>query len=200
MRVSFTIIVVFAGLLLASCDDDADKAAPAAATVSFTAPAVLAGLNLAEDPAQNQDATQRAQQITKQVAAPTSTLAATYLVKGKLIDTIEISAVAGTVADTAAAIKGLSEYAGALDDVAAVDPGPLGGAAQCGFTRSGLISATVCWWADPGSVGVLDIRSVDGTDKRGQFAALRGQVEYTSTAPSPAPSVAASPSAAADAH
>jgi hypothetical protein len=53
------------------------------------------------------------------------------------------------------AFSGLTIGGMQIDGVAAVEPGPLGGEAQCGTADAGGTDIAVCGWADEGSIGIL---------------------------------------------
>jgi hypothetical protein len=68
-----------------------------------------------------------------------------------------------------------------LGDVRTVSAGPLGGAAKCGYTPGlGEDKATMCLWADGGSVGSIwwAFGPIDG--HIAEFTGLRGKIERKS--------------------
>lgn len=183
------IIVLLCGLPLAACSDAAQPP-PVAVTSSLDAPAELAGLPLVSDPDRNTQPLTWLKSIKRTISTPTDTLAATYTEPDVSADVIEIAAVAGPVSEPAASMIGMREFTRGFDDLTPVDPGPLGGAIHCGFSIGGISAITRCFWADPGSIGMLSITSTTATDRRTELVALRAQVQH-STGPQPALSVPA---------
>lgn len=191
------IIVLLCGLALAACSDAAQPhVPPAAVTSSFDAPAELAGLPLVSDPDKYPQPLTWLKWLKGTIGAPTDALAVTYTDQNvradalEIADVIEIAAVAGPVPEPAAAMVGMRQFARGFDDLAPVDPGPLGGAVHCGFSIGGITAITGCFWVDPGSIGMLSIASTTAKDRRADVAALRAQVQH-STGPQPALSIPA---------
>ena len=67
--------------------------------------------------------------------------------------------------------------AGNLTDT---DPGPLGGIAKCGDTKSAGIDMAICVWSDNGSIGMFAMMFKNRADLAKEFVTLRGQVEKKS--------------------
>jgi hypothetical protein len=74
-------------------------------------------------------------------------------------------------------LKGASSGGLTLTDIAPIEPGPLGGTAKCGNGKTSGIDLAVCAWADNGSVGMIAIYWKKVDDIKGDFAALRGEIE-----------------------
>jgi hypothetical protein len=64
-----------------------------------------------------------------------------------------------------------------LTELSTVDPGPLGGTAKCGNGTASGVKVAVCAWADNGSVGLIAAYFKTADELKGDFVALRGQVE-----------------------
>ncbi|MEU4691586.1 hypothetical protein [Actinoplanes sp. NPDC023714] len=110
-------------------------------------------------------------------------------------DVVVVSAVARPVASADAALfgalRGLIKGGLAVEGIAPVDPGPLGGAAKCGdAVDADGVGIAVCGWADEGSLGVLMWYFSTADRATTEFVELRGKIE-TRTGPAP---VAAAPS------
>ncbi|MFC3991318.1 hypothetical protein [Actinoplanes siamensis] len=65
----------------------------------------------------------------------------------------------------------------AVDDVAPVGTGSLGGVARCGNSETSGIDLAVCVWSDEGSVGMLVWYHSSATRAKAEFPVLRGQIE-----------------------
>ncbi|MFI1989164.1 hypothetical protein [Actinoplanes sp. NPDC020271] len=65
----------------------------------------------------------------------------------------------------------------AVDDVAEVDPGSLGGSAKCGNSETSGIDLAVCVWSDDGSVGMLVWYYSSAGKAKAEFPKLRAQME-----------------------
>jgi hypothetical protein len=74
-------------------------------------------------------------------------------------------------------LKGASSGGLTLTDIAPIEPGPLGGTAKCGNGKTSGIDLAVCAWADNGSVGMIAVYFKKVDDIKGDFAAMRGEIE-----------------------
>jgi len=96
-----------------------------------------------------------------------------------LRDFIQVAAVSGLVADPQKklddAVRGLSRLT--LNDMAATEPGPLGGDARCGNGWADGVPLGVCLWADGGSVGVVIMYYRSAEQVITEFVGIRGQIE-----------------------
>ncbi|MDI1460153.1 hypothetical protein QEZ54_04150 [Catellatospora sp. KI3] len=63
-----------------------------------------------------------------------------------------------------------------------VEPGPLGGLAQCGQGAVSGVPVAICVWADNGSVGMIMYFAQNFASIKTKFAAERGEVEKKATA------------------
>jgi len=116
--------------------------------------------------------------MKKYVSQPTSTFGEVYTSETSLTDSILISAVTGTVADPTGALDRLFANQRGLQDVRPAEPGHLGGEARCGRSDEAMTyTATICGWADSGSIGMLTILSLEKRDRRDEFGMLRAQVQ-----------------------
>lgn len=68
----------------------------------------------------------------------------------------------------------------AVDDVATVDAGALGGQAKCGNSETSGIDLAVCVWSDDGSVGMLVWYYSSASKAKAEFPKLRAQMEQVS--------------------
>lgn len=76
-------------------------------------------------------------------------------------------------------IKGVSGQL-PLQDLADVDPGPLGGVAKCGSGTTSGIDLGVCVWADRGSSGQFYLYFSSAQDAAKELASVRAVVEQKS--------------------
>jgi hypothetical protein len=67
-----------------------------------------------------------------------------------------------------------------IENLADTEPGPLGGIAKCGDTKTGGVPMAVCLWSDNGSVGMLAMLFKQKADLEKEFVTLRGEVEKKS--------------------
>lgn len=150
---------------------------PKRSPVVFVAPDRLAGLPRSEKFAS--DARETANLMKRYVSDPTSTFGEVYASETSLSDVIQVSAVVGTVTVPGSALDWFFARQQNLQDVRAVDAGPLGGEARCGRSDDEAMVGvyTVCAWADIDKIGALSILSVEKRDRREEFATLRAQVE-----------------------
>jgi hypothetical protein len=74
-------------------------------------------------------------------------------------------------------LKGASSGGLTLTDIAPVEPGPLGGTAKCGNGSAAGTPLAVCAWADNGSVGMIAVYFKTVDQIKGEFVALRGEIE-----------------------
>ncbi|GAA3940274.1 hypothetical protein [Actinoplanes auranticolor] len=115
--------------------------------------------------------------LKRHVFAPTgASVAAAYLDPDDISETVEVSAASGQVADPAATLRMLTANSVTLEDVRPAAPGTPGGVGTCGLSREQQPAvATVCHWAEPGSVGWVTIWSLK--DRRKSFAGIRAQLQ-----------------------
>ncbi|MBX7268303.1 hypothetical protein KIF24_21265 [Micromonospora sp. Llam7] len=158
--------------------DEVGEAVDATRT-RMVAPDTLAGRPKITDPELQQAADDMVRNITSTVQNETSAVGAFY---GDLAaeDLVMIAGASGLMADPQQeldqAITDLSAQLG-LTNVAATDPGPLGGEASCGDGRSDGLPLGVCAWADRGSVGVFVIFFASRADAEAEFTTIRGQIQ-----------------------
>ncbi|MCA2216113.1 hypothetical protein [Jidongwangia harbinensis] len=60
------------------------------------------------------------------------------------------------------------------------DPGPFGGIAKCGDTKSSGVEMAVCVWSDNGSIGLITMLFKGRADLEKEFIGMRGQIERKS--------------------
>ncbi|GHJ46247.1 hypothetical protein Cs7R123_35890 [Catellatospora sp. TT07R-123] len=63
-----------------------------------------------------------------------------------------------------------------------VEPGPLGGVAQCGQGTSDGVPVAICLWSDNGSLGMIMYFGQNYAGIKTKFAAERGEIEKKATA------------------
>jgi hypothetical protein len=79
------------------------------------------------------------------------------------------------------AFRGLTSGGMRINDVAAVEPGPLGGTAQCGTGNTDGTDIAVCGWADEGSIGILMWYHSSAEQVTTEFIKLRAEIETKTT-------------------
>ena len=67
-----------------------------------------------------------------------------------------------------------------LKNLAATDPGPLGGIAQCGDSKTAGVPMAICVWSDNGSIGMFAMLFKEKAALEKEFVAMRGQIEQKS--------------------
>ncbi|MEV4490164.1 hypothetical protein AB0K04_08615 [Micromonospora coxensis] len=183
--------VFLTALLLAGCSRSAESSAQSpgqpkqspALSTRFEAPEQLAGLPRSPDAFTYEQAKHAANLIKRYVSQPTGTFGEVYTSETSLTDSISISAVTGTVANPTEALDRLYATTRDMQDVRPAEPGPLGGEARCGRSDEAMVyTATICGWADSGSIGMLTIKSLEKRDRRDEFGMLRAQVQQAATA------------------
>ncbi|MET8231377.1 hypothetical protein ABZS77_11995 [Micromonospora sp. NPDC005298] len=146
------------------------------------APATLAGRAKNVDPQLQTIADQMITELKAGVQNETSTVGAFYGDPTKQ-DLIMITAVSGVMADPKKeldeAVTGLSGEL-AVNNMAPVEPGPLGGDARCGDGKAEGVPLGVCVWADRGSVGLVVVYFKTAEQVKAEFATIRGQIEQRS--------------------
>jgi hypothetical protein len=170
--------MLISGALLAGCTTPASEPAAGvdgpspAVSVRFEVPEEIDGLPRSPNSDYADMSHLQVEYLKRYVSTPNDTIAEIYAGEG-LSDTIQISAVAGPVADQAKVVDAFFSPR-RINDLRPVEPGALGGVARCGTvpdTTTYLV--TICAWADEGSAGMLSIQSVDMKDRRAEFAKLR---------------------------
>ncbi|MFG2055127.1 hypothetical protein ACGFI9_13940 [Micromonospora sp. NPDC048930] len=143
------------------------------------APATLGGKPKVDDPKLAGAAEQMKTQIKSDVPDATSTVGAFYGDPAKG-DLLMIAGASGLIADPkkelADATKGLSADMG-VANFKPVEPGPLGGEAECGDGETEGVKVGVCVWADRGSLGMILIYDKPAAELEKQFVTMRGQIE-----------------------
>ncbi len=64
-----------------------------------------------------------------------------------------------------------------LAGMTVVEPGPLGGTAQCGIADDGIARYPVCGWADEGSIGILVWYHLTVEQATAELPELRAEIE-----------------------
>jgi len=65
-----------------------------------------------------------------------------------------------------------------LTGTAAVDPGGMGGVAECGVGRTGAVRVTVCGWQDHGTIGLLSLTNRTPQEGAVLLRAMRPALEH----------------------
>ncbi|MFI1195649.1 hypothetical protein ACH4T9_20675 [Micromonospora sp. NPDC020750] len=183
------VLIVLAVVLVLCCGggaitwfavkDDVSDAVEATNT-RVTAPATLAGRPKATQPELQAAAQGMIADMKSAVQNETSTAGAVYGDPDKK-DLVMIAAASGLLTDPK---KELDEaFSGnelTMSNVAAVDPGPLGGEARCADSESEGVKLGICAWADKGSVGMIVMYFKTGAQAKAEFVTMRGQIEQRS--------------------
>jgi hypothetical protein len=156
---------------------------PTGGTITITEPRTLGGRAKLDDP-QFDDAKKKLKEGLGAVPGATTTVGAIY---GNVLkqDIVVLAAAAAPVDDPEEELDGTFSGAssGGLDLSAAkkIDPGPLGGSAQCSTGSASGVKLVLCGWADKGSVGwiIWYFKSAISTAKA-EFPKLRAEVEKSS--------------------
>ncbi|MGW2622294.1 hypothetical protein [Micromonospora taraxaci] len=148
----------------------------------LVAPATLAGRPKITEPELQAAADQMVTEMKADVQNETSTVGAFYGDPAKQ-DLVMVVGASGLMTDPKKelddAISGLSTEL-TLTNLAAVDPGPLGGDAKCGDGKAESVPLGVCVWADRGSLGMVVIYFKTAEQTKAEFVTIRGQVEQRS--------------------
>jgi hypothetical protein len=72
---------------------------------------------------------------------------------------------------------GVTDSGGSMQATAPIDPGPLGGFAECGAATMAEVPTAVCAWVDYGSFGAIYLYWRTVEDVIGEFPAIRAAVE-----------------------
>lgn len=153
-----------------------------ASKTRVVAPATLAGRPKVTDAQLQTAADQMVREMKSSVQNETSTVGAFYGDPAKQ-DLVMIAGASGLLTDPKkemdAAISGLSAQL-TVTNLAAVDPGPLGGEAQCGDGKAESVPLGICVWADKGSLGMVVMYFKSADQAKAEFVTIRGQVEQRS--------------------
>ncbi|MEJ3744494.1 hypothetical protein WEI85_14500 [Actinomycetes bacterium KLBMP 9797] len=75
------------------------------------------------------------------------------------------------------ALSGMRQGGLVSDNMASVDPGPLGGVAKCGDGSASGIDFAICSWTDKGSWGAIIYYFKKVEDLQPEFVSMRGAIE-----------------------
>lgn len=159
--------------------DDVKEITDAAGT-RVVAPETLGGrAKITEPQIQTQiDSTITAMQSA--LPGASSTVGAAYgdLAKQDMIMIMAVSHVSVDPEDTMNdAMSGMNQGGLVSDNMASVDPGPLGGVAKCGDGSASGIDFAICSWADKGSWGAVIYYFKKVADLQPEFVSIRGAIE-----------------------
>ncbi len=152
----------------------------AAAIITLLVPDQLSGRQKIDEPQLNTVTEQLSSELTKNVPNSTKTVSAMY---GDMDARTDITLVAGVAAPIADVTSTLDQFVSGMQrempmsDLTEVDPGPLGGEAQCGSGTASGVDLAVCAWADEGSVGMVGAFFTPVDKLKGEFVTMRGEVE-----------------------
>ncbi|XTZ16386.1 hypothetical protein ACQSSU_03005 [Micromonospora echinospora] len=162
----------------ATVKDDVGEVVEATKT-RVVAPETLNGRPKVTEPALVAASEQMAAEIKKDVPEATSQVGGFYGDPQKN-DLVMIVGVSGVMADPQKemndAISAISGQLGTTN-MAAVEPGPLGGDAKCGDGSSEGVKLGICVWADRGSLGMVVIYFKTGKEAEAEFGTIRAAVE-----------------------
>ncbi|SCL31489.1 hypothetical protein [Micromonospora inyonensis] len=162
----------------ATVKDDVDEVVEATKT-RVVAPETLNGRPKVTEPGLVAASEQMAAEIKKDVPEATSQVGGFYGDVNKN-DLVMIVGVSGVMADPQKemndAISAISGELGATN-MAAVEPGPLGGEAKCGDGTSEGVKLGICVWADRGSLGMVVIYFKTGKEAAAEFGTIRAAIE-----------------------
>ncbi|GID91314.1 hypothetical protein ACFQFC_11040 [Amorphoplanes digitatis] len=150
--------------------------ASAAPAVRLATPAKINGLPRTEEAKRLKGPESMTESFKRSVLRPTDSVAAVYLNPKDLSEMVEVSAAAGQVATPDVALRLLTQnLAVQLEDVRPIDLGVAGAVGRCGVDRANRpLVITMCHWAEPGSVGSINIWS--SKDRRDDFADIRALI------------------------
>ncbi|WP_181445236.1 hypothetical protein [Micromonospora endophytica] len=150
-----------------------------ASRTRVVAPDTLAGRPKITDPELQRASDEIVQGIQAEVENETSAVGAFYGDRAAQ-ELIMVAGVSGMIADPKAeldeAIQGLAKEI-VVSNMAAVEPGPLGGEASCGDGQTEEVPLGICVWADRGSVGMFVMYFSSRADAEAEFVTIRGQIE-----------------------
>ncbi|MEU8020192.1 hypothetical protein AB0B74_29940 [Micromonospora parva] len=153
-----------------------------ASKTRVVAPATLAGRPKLTNPELQAAADQAVTGMKTAAGNETSTVAAFYGDPTKQ-DLVMIAGMSGLLADPKkeldAYVDGLSKQL-TVNEMTAVDAGPLGGEARCGDGNTESVPLGICVWADRGSLGMVVMYFKSADQAKAEFTAIRGQVEQQS--------------------
>jgi hypothetical protein len=147
--------------------------------VRLVAPAKLNGRPKLTDP-QFAGAAKTLQESLSRAPGATDSIGALYGDPADR-DIVVVAAVAAPVTDPdqelSSTLLGAGTTGTKLTGIIKIDPGPLGGTAQCGNSTASGVRMAMCAWADDGSVGWFIWYFKSANQVRKEFPKLRGQVE-----------------------
>ncbi|PZG15683.1 hypothetical protein C1I95_19035, partial [Micromonospora craterilacus] len=149
-----------------------------AARTRVVAPDTLAGRPKATDPESQQVSEGMVREMKATAPNATGAVGAFYGDPAD-DDLIMIVAVSGLMGDPQKELDTtIQDLSGdlSLSNMAAVDPGPLGGEASCGDGKAD-VPVGVCAWADRGSVGMFVMYAASRADAEAEFLTIRSQIE-----------------------
>jgi len=156
---------------------------PAAASTTLSTPSTVDGRPIVTDPSLTGSLPGIKAQLAAAIPGTTSVVYAYYGHQGAS-DLIMVSAQAAPLSDPKATLgRFLANLTGPggfapISGVDVVDPGALGGYAQCGASAADGHPVVVCGWADRGSVGTVTWFQTGQALAESRFVTVRGQIEH----------------------
>lgn len=156
---------------------------PSHATITVVEPKTLNGRPKLTDK-QFASVTKELEKGMSEVPDATATVAALYGSVAKR-NIVIVAAAAAPISDPKQELE--SSFAGAglgglkITGITTIDPGPLGGKAQCGRADEGDLRMAVCGWADDGSIGWIMSFFKSVNTAKAEFPKIRSQVEKKSS-------------------
>lgn len=147
---------------------------------TLVTPETLAGRPRLTDPDTQARAEEMIAGLNQQLPGATSTVLAVYGDPTQR-DLVLVGGSADTMPDPARSLEqfrnGMRDAGLPLDGVTAIEPGPLGGVAECGDADAGEVTMGICLWADRGSLGMVIMYFRTAAQAATEFVQIRGEVE-----------------------
>jgi hypothetical protein len=153
-----------------------------AASITVSAPATLGGREKVTDPSLAGIVSSLDSEMSK-VPGATGSVGAVYgdLQKQDVVMVAAASSINGSAQSRYDDFSaGLASGNMKIENLADVDPGPLGGIAKCGDTDSSGVPMAICVWSDNGSTGMFAMMFKKKAELAKEFVTLRGEVEHKS--------------------
>jgi len=173
--------VAGAGVVFFAAKDKVEQVVDAT-KISVVEPATLGGRAKATDPTLQASVSQLDNELSK-VPGATGSVGAAYgdIRQQDLVMVAAASSLSGSAESRFAEFtSGISRGGMTLDNLTDTDPGPLGGIAKCGESKTAGVPMAICVWSDNGSIGMFAMLFKEKADLEKEFVAMRGQVEKKS--------------------
>ena len=150
-----------------------------ATKISVVEPATLGGREKVTDPTLLASVSQLNNELSK-VPGATGSVGAAYgdLKQQDLVMVAAASSLSGSPESRFEEFtSGIHQGGMTLENLTDTDPGPLGGIAKCGDSKTAGVPMAICVWSDNGSIGMFAMLFKEKADLEKEFVAMRGQVE-----------------------